>query len=102
MFEFVFFFVNFKSDANSEIVYFLTKYAALTRKSKDWLARNQDNVSEWSEMFIHELIVRNTNNNHNFPLILNFTKICFLTLSWVDHTYAGPYGPGQWLHVSPL
>jgi hypothetical protein len=26
---------------------FSTKYKALRRKSKDWLAQNQDNVSEW-------------------------------------------------------
>jgi hypothetical protein len=26
---------------------FSTKHAALRRKIKDWLARNQDNVSEW-------------------------------------------------------
>ena len=29
-----------------------TKHAALTSKSKDWLARNQNNVSEWSDMSI--------------------------------------------------
>jgi hypothetical protein len=29
---------------------FSTKHAALRRKSKDWLARNQNNVSEWSDM----------------------------------------------------
>jgi hypothetical protein len=29
-----------------------TKHAALRRKSKDWLARNQDNVSEWGDMCI--------------------------------------------------
>jgi hypothetical protein len=29
---------------------FSVKYAALRRKSKDWLARNQNNVSEWSDM----------------------------------------------------
>jgi hypothetical protein len=29
---------------------FSAKYAALRRKSNDWLARNQDNVSEWSDM----------------------------------------------------
>ena len=29
---------------------FSAKYAALTKKSKDWLARNQNNVSEWSDM----------------------------------------------------
>ena len=31
---------------------FFAKHAALKRKSKDWLARNQNNVSEWSDMSI--------------------------------------------------
>jgi hypothetical protein len=31
---------------------FSAKHAALRRKSKDWLARNQDNVSEWGDMSI--------------------------------------------------
>ena len=35
---------------------FSTKYAALRRKSKDWLARNQNNVSEWSDMSIRGLL----------------------------------------------
>ena len=29
---------------------FSAKYAAFRSKSKDWLAWNEDNVSEWSEM----------------------------------------------------
>jgi hypothetical protein len=29
---------------------FSAKHAALRRKSKDWLARNQDNVFEWGNM----------------------------------------------------
>ena len=29
---------------------FSAKHSALRRKSKDWLARNQNNVSEWSDM----------------------------------------------------
>jgi hypothetical protein len=29
---------------------FSAKIAALRRKSKDWLARNQNNVSEWSDI----------------------------------------------------
>jgi len=33
-----------------------TKHAALRRKSKDWLAQNQDNVSEWGNMSIHGLL----------------------------------------------
>ena len=32
------------------------KQAALRRKSKDWLARNQNNVSEWSDMSTHGLL----------------------------------------------
>ena len=29
---------------------FSSTHSALKRKSKDWLARNQNNVSEWSDM----------------------------------------------------
>jgi hypothetical protein len=29
---------------------FSAKHATLSRKSKDWLAQNQNNVSEWSDM----------------------------------------------------
>ena len=35
-----------------------TKHAALRRKSKDWLARNQNNVSEWSDVSIRGLLVQ--------------------------------------------
>ena len=35
---------------------FSAKHAALRRKSKDWLAGNQDNVSEWGDMSIRELL----------------------------------------------
>ena len=34
---------------------FSAKQAALRRKSKDSLARNQDNVSEWSDMSTRRL-----------------------------------------------
>ena len=34
---------------------FSAKHAALKSKSKDWLARNQNNVSEWSDMSIRGL-----------------------------------------------
>ena len=33
-----------------------TKHAALRRKSKDLLAQNQDNVSEWRDMSTHGLL----------------------------------------------
>jgi len=32
------------------------KHAALRRKRKDWLARNQDNVSEWDDLSIRRLL----------------------------------------------
>jgi len=32
---------------------YVTKEATLRRKSKDWLAMNQDNVSEWADMKIN-------------------------------------------------
>ena len=35
---------------------FSAKHAVLKRKSKDWLARNQNNVSEWGDMSIHGLL----------------------------------------------
>ena len=35
---------------------FSDKHAALSRKSKDWLAQNQDNVSEWGDMSIRGLL----------------------------------------------
>ena len=35
---------------------FSAKHAAFRRKSKDWLAQNQNNVSEWSDMSTHGLL----------------------------------------------
>ena len=35
---------------------FTAKHAALRRKRKDWLARNQDNVSQWGDMSIRGLL----------------------------------------------
>ena len=35
---------------------FSAKHAVLRRKSKDWLARNQNKVSEWNDMFTRGLL----------------------------------------------
>jgi hypothetical protein len=35
---------------------FSAKHAALRSKSKDWLARNQNNVSEWIDMSARGLL----------------------------------------------
>jgi len=38
------------------ICVFSAKHAALKRKNKDWLVRNQNNVSEWSDVSTHRLL----------------------------------------------
>ena len=43
-------------DYNIGMCCFSVKHAALKRKSKDWLGRNQDNVSEWSDMSTRGLL----------------------------------------------
>ena len=40
-------------DYKIDICCFSAKYTELRRKSKDWLSRNQNNVSEWSDMSTH-------------------------------------------------
>jgi hypothetical protein len=37
-------------DYKIDMCCFSAKHAALRRESKDWLARNQNNVSEWSDI----------------------------------------------------
>ena len=36
---------------------FYAKQSALRRKSKNWLGRNQDNVSKWGDMSIRGYVV---------------------------------------------
>jgi hypothetical protein len=43
-------------DCKIGICLFSAKHAALREKSKNWLDRNQDNVSEWSDMSIRGLL----------------------------------------------
>ena len=43
-------------DYDIGICCFSAKHAASRRKSKDWLARNLDNVSEWGDMSIRRLV----------------------------------------------
>ena len=39
-----------------KLLHVFVKNTALRRKSKDWLARNQNNVSEWSNMSTRGLL----------------------------------------------
>jgi hypothetical protein len=43
-------------DYKIDICCFSAKQAALSIKCKHWLARNQDNVSEWGDMSIRRLL----------------------------------------------
>ena len=43
-------------DDNIGVCCFSANRAALTRKNHDWLARNQNNVSEWSDMSLCGLL----------------------------------------------
>ena len=43
-------------DYEIDICWFSAKHTALRRKSKDWLARNQHNVSEWGDMSIRGML----------------------------------------------
>ena len=47
---------GFTKDYTIGFCCFFAKYAALRRKSKDWLARNQNNVSKWGDMSIRGLL----------------------------------------------
>jgi hypothetical protein len=43
-------------DYKLDMCCFSSKNATLRRKNRDWLARHQDNVSEWDDMYIRELL----------------------------------------------
>ena len=49
---------TFLKDYNICICCFSAKHTALRRKSEDWLAQNQHNVSEWSDMSICVMLFR--------------------------------------------
>jgi hypothetical protein len=49
------------------ICYFSAKHAPLRRKSKDWVARNQDNASEWDDMSICGLLLKRVGLVQNGP-----------------------------------
>jgi hypothetical protein len=48
--------VFFSTEMSRNVVVCTAEHAALMRKSKDWFARNQNNVSEWSDLSTHGLL----------------------------------------------
>jgi hypothetical protein len=53
---------------------FSAKHATLRRKSKDWLAWNQNNVSKWSDMFIDD----RGGQGHD-RMVVGFTTTCAIS-----------------------
>jgi hypothetical protein len=47
---------GYTKDNKIGICCFSAKHTALRKKSTDWLARNQNNVSEWSDMSTRGLL----------------------------------------------
>jgi hypothetical protein len=54
-------------DYEIAICCFSTKHTALRRKSKDLLARNQDNVTEWGDMSTRGLLFPKGQSRLNIP-----------------------------------
>ena len=53
-------------------VFFSAKHAALRRKSKYWLARNQINVSKWSDMSTRRLLFQRASTiNIKFSVLIS-------------------------------
>jgi hypothetical protein len=50
---------------------FSAKHAALRRKSKDWLAQNQDNVFEWGDKSFRGLLFHYKNRTKTIGLVQN-------------------------------
>ena len=46
------------NDDKISICCFSAKHAALRRNNKDWLARNQNSVSEWNDMSTRRLLLQ--------------------------------------------
>jgi hypothetical protein len=54
-------------DYRIDMCCFSAKHAAVRRKNKDWLARNQNNVSEWSDMSTLKLLFQRVGLEQSEP-----------------------------------
>ena len=61
---------------------FSAKYAALRRTSRDWLARNHNNVSEWSDMYTRGLLFQWTST---IKMQLSVLVLIFLNIHKCGH-----------------
>jgi hypothetical protein len=54
-------------DYRIDMCCFSAKHAAVRRKNKDWLARNQNNVSEWSDVSTLKLLFQRVGLEQSEP-----------------------------------
>ena len=87
-------------DSNIGICGFFAKNAALRRKSKNWLAWNEDNVSGWDKIYIRLMLFQcvSTKKNpakhvgleqsglHHWKLFCSYHYIAEKLLSWCQAT----------------
>ena len=57
---------------------FSAQHAVLRSKSKDWSTRNQNNVSEWSDMSTHKLLFQFANTKKTQLSVLVYYKEDFI------------------------
>ena len=67
---------------------FSAKHAASRRKSKDWLARNQNNVSEWSDMSYHALLFQSVSTKQIQLSVLIYYKADLIIFSLKIYLYS--------------
>ena len=60
---------------------FSVKLATLRSKMNDWLARNQNNVSEWSDMSFHELLFQYASTIKIHPRVMVYFKTDVIIIS---------------------
>jgi hypothetical protein len=62
---------------------FSAKHVASRRKSKDWLARNQDNVSEWSDISTRGLLFQWASTIKTQLIVKNKANLIIISLEIV-------------------
>ena len=97
---------------------FSAKHTSLRSKSKDWLARNQDNASEWTDMFfqwtntakIRVALVQSGYHHHLIEMYLLFSpynsrKIAHLAgveQQPLTHSHSIHVIDGKWLVIKSI
>jgi hypothetical protein len=67
---------------------FSAKYAALRRKSKDWFALNQNNMSEWSDMSTSGLLFQWASTIQILLRVLVYCKVDLIIISLKTNVFS--------------